>query len=84
MVVIFIQIFVRLNGDVTTVSSHLFGESIRDLAAALENKYNMKPGEKVIVALPLGIDLFRVIFAINKSGATAVFVNPNNSTGVSF
>lgn len=47
---------------------------VRSTAAYFEEK-GIKPGDRVLVAVPMSIDLYRVVLALFYMGATAVFID---------
>ncbi len=50
-------------------------DRVRRLAAALRQQ-GLAPGHRIVLLLPMGIDLYEVLLAVFHAGATAVLVDP--------
>lgn len=56
------------------ISFGQLAEEVRDTAAHFERQ-GLKSGDRVLVFIPMGIDLYRVVLALFYLGATAVFLD---------
>lgn len=63
-----------INGASGSVTFQVFEQEVRSTAAYLTQK-GLGPGDRVLVFVPMSVDLYRVVLAIFQIGATAVFLD---------
>lgn len=61
--------------DGTSISFAQLWERVCRISAGLE-RAGLRPGDRMVVMIPMSIDLYSVLLSIIKSGAVAVFVDP--------
>ncbi|XP_046655334.1 4-coumarate--CoA ligase 1-like isoform X3 [Daphnia pulicaria] len=77
---VFVDISVKIDSDTKqSLSYNEICENILALAAGLQLKLNLKPGEIVAVALPTCLEYSITVLALNLCGATSTLINPGQT-----
>lgn len=75
-----ISFSVKIDPDTKrSLSYHEICENTLALAAGLQLKLNLKPGDMVAVALPTCLDYSITVLALNLCGATSTLINPGQT-----